>query len=161
MSAAEIQIKARLKAREEGIPYDQALEDVIKALPASERVLEIVRDESPIEGGDKPFQVAAQLPLFKAGLLGTAVQVWSSYEGGYGPTPVCLAVEGNQQPITIRVDDDAIEDQIQFAGGYIIGWTEALGGDIEKLSIWLKPVGEPEKEPETYFTEEKEDVNAG
>lgn len=102
-----------------------------------------------------PYRVAAQLKMFKSGLLGTAVQVYSSYKGGYGPSPIIMAVDGKTEPVTIRVTDEAIEDQVHFAGGYIVGWTQSLGGDIEKLDIWLEPVDEPEKTPETYFTEKE------
>lgn len=88
------------------------------------------------EIGREPFEIAAQIKLFKAGLLGTAVTVWSSYEMGYGPTQLEMKPG---EPVIVRVVDDAIEDQLLFAGGYIAGFCESTGGDLDKLHIWLAP----------------------
>ncbi len=108
---------------------------MIKALPPSERVMEAIKDHS-ILGDKRPFEIATQIPLFKSGLLGTAVEVWSSYEMGYGPTR--LEIEPGK-PVIVRVVDDDIEEQLLFAGGYLCGYVEGVGGDLNKLQIWLSP----------------------
>lgn len=82
------------------------------------------------------FEIAGQIKLFKAGLMGTAVTVHSSYEGGYGPH--MLEIEPGQ-PVIVRLDDEEIETQLEFAGAYICGFIEAVGGDLHKAKVWLEP----------------------
>ena len=82
------------------------------------------------------FEIAGQIKLFKAGLMGTAVTVHSSYEGGYGPHT--LEIEPGKMVI-VRLDDEEIETQLEFAGAYICGFIEAVGGDLRKTKIWLEP----------------------
>lgn len=81
------------------------------------------------------MEIASQAKLFKAGLFGASVTVWSSYEGGHGPTQLMLT---ENDPVVIRLNDLDIDDQIQFAGGYILGYTEGTGGDLDKVRIWLQ-----------------------
>lgn len=123
-----------LVATEPGLSFDEAVGRVVAGKP-SERVLEAVEGQSPY-GESTPFAIASQIPLFKAGMLGTAVEIWSSYEDGYAPTR--LESEPGQ-PVIVRVVDDEIEDQLLFAGGYICGYIEGIGGDLDKLHIWLQP----------------------
>lgn len=113
------------------------MEHVIKGLPPSARVMEMVKDRSPMEG-QEPFQFVGQLKLFKAGAFGTSVTIWSSYEDGYGPTQLMLK---DNEPVVIKLDDQEIDDQARFGAAYIAGFVEGVGGDIEKLSIWLEPHG--------------------
>ena len=81
------------------------------------------------------YRIAAQSRLFLSGAMGDAVTVWSSYEGGYGPTQLRYTED---QPVVIRREADDADDQLQFAGGYICGWTESVGGEPNKLDIWLE-----------------------
>lgn len=83
------------------------------------------------------FEIAGQIKLFKAGLMGTAVTVHSSYEGGYGPA--VLQADESGRPVVVRLDDEEIETQLEFAGAYICGFIEAVGGDLQKTKIWLEP----------------------
>lgn len=136
MPRQEIEDQARAKARREGIEYSEALESIIKDLPPSPTVMGYVKDSSVLEGGRQPYEFVGQLKLFKAGMLGTAVTIWSSYEDGYGPTQLMLDEE---QPVIIHLADDKIEDQVRFGAAYIAGYAEGTEGDPEKLQIWLEP----------------------
>ena len=132
MTENPIAAKARELATNAGISYDEALGQVVGE---SERAANAVKGRSPY-GESTPFTIAAQIPLFKSGMLGTAVEVWSSYEGGWEPAR--LESEPGK-PVIVRVVDDDIADQLEFAGGYICGYLEGLGGDLDKLQIWLQP----------------------
>ncbi|ACH62074.1 hypothetical protein MYRNA_66 [Mycobacterium phage Myrna] len=97
----------------------------------------------PFLGNPRPYRVSAQAKLFKSGLMGSTVTVWSKVdgEGGHEPRPVMHDAE---TPVIIRLDEDEedVDRQIAFAAGYVYGWVESVGGDsaLDRLDIWLEPV---------------------
>lgn len=95
------------------------------------------RVEQPEPEAATPMEFVAHLRLFKAGMMGTTVSMYSSYEGGYEATPVTFTT--GEDPLVFRVDEDGVEQQIMFAAGYCFGWVEKVGGDVSKLRIWLVP----------------------
>lgn len=86
-------------------------------------------------GSNQPFEVAGQIKLFKAGLMGPAATLWSKHKDG----EKAQLMAKDDIPLVFRADGDKIEDQIMFAGGYIVGWHEQLGAKLEDLNIWLEP----------------------
>jgi len=108
--------------------------------PDTDRVVRVANTEAPPpeEELPPPYQLAAQLPLFKAGMLGSAVTIWSKAEGTDNPYPATALCSEGDTALVIRVTDDDAEQAILFAAGYIYGWHESLGGQAEDLDIWLE-----------------------
>ena len=84
-----------------------------------------------------PFEVVAQKKMLKSGLLGRQAVMWSRYNGpdGYPASPL-LARDG--EPMIFTFDEEHLDDRIGFAAGYLCGWVERLGGDLDLLEIWLE-----------------------
>lgn len=84
-----------------------------------------------------PYTVAGQIKLFKAGLLGVAVTMWSEASGGVIYPRTQLMIDADTEWVC-TVEEEKAEEAIGFAGGYIFGWYEAQGGKPEDLKIWLE-----------------------
>ena len=90
-------------------------------------------------GPNRPYEIAAQIKLFKAGMLGPAVTLWSKHKDGERAQLMLR----EDEPLVFQAQADNVEDQVMFAGGYVVGWHEQLGAKLEDLSVWLEPyVGE-------------------
>lgn len=107
----------------------------------------------PFMGNPRPYKVSAQAKLFKSGLMGSAVTVWSKVDGEGGHEPR-MVMHDAETPVIIRLTEDNSEDvdqQIAFASGYVYGWVEKVGGEsaLDRLEIWLEPVVLQGSETET------------
>ncbi|QZE10409.1 hypothetical protein SEA_SCOOBYDOOBYDOO_58 [Mycobacterium phage ScoobyDoobyDoo] len=126
-------------------------------LPTSDVVDQLLRERAENlkdqpEDKPKPIQLGVQITLFKTGVMGDAVTIWSSVQpDGYGPTQAMLE---DDKPVVVRRDAGAeeIDKTISFVAGYIYGWVEKIGGEraIDQLDIWLEPAelqGETDETP--------------
>ena len=137
MNRAEIEALARLKADATGVDFVEAMESVIKALPPSEKTLERVKNHAPAD--EDVFDFASQFRLFKVGMMGEAVTMWSSCstEGfSYPPAQVMVTED---EPLVVTVDAPELDNQLLFAASYVTGWVESQGGKLQDLRIWLEP----------------------
>lgn len=136
MNRAEIEALAAVKAKDEDISLQEAMESIVKALPPSVRTLNAVEGQSPGGEADQ-FEFAVHRRLFKAGMMGHAVTLWSSCRGAFPYPPSRLEVEPNV-PLIVALDSEDIDDQLTFAASYITGWVESQGGKLQDLRIWLE-----------------------
>ena len=85
---------------------------------------------------EKPYEIAGQLKLFKAGLMGNAVTIWSKHKDGEKSQ---LQLRSGE-PLVVTLDSEDPEGELVFAGAYIMGWNEGTGGNLEDLEIWIEPL---------------------
>jgi hypothetical protein len=85
----------------------------------------------------KPYQIAAQLKMFKNGLMGEAVTMWSRAKGNPAWDKTQLFIDATT-PWVCSWTEPNLEQDVLFAAGYVYGWHESRGGQPQDLEIWLE-----------------------